>query len=172
MAEPALIDEQEYLTFVIENEEFGVDILSVQEIRVWSSVTEIPNTPDYLKGVINLRGIIVPIVDLRQRFNKSSTKYDATTVVIVLQAAMSGGKSPIGIVVDAVSDVYKVEPEAIKKTPNFGSHIDSRFIKGMATIAKKIIILLDTEKLLDVEQLFHHADFADISAGKLTESEV
>ena len=144
----------EYLTFILDNEEFGVDILCVQEIKVWTPVTEIPDTPDYLKGVVNLRGVIVPIVDLRERFNRNAKDYDATTVVIILRAVIDDKTVVVGIVVDAVSEVYKVEPDAINPPPDFGSHIDSRFIKGMASIDEKIIILLDSEKLLDVEKLY------------------
>ncbi len=146
--------DQEYLTFILDGEEFGVDILCVQELKVWSPVTEIPNTPDYLKGVVNLRGVIVPIVDLRQRFQKQASEYSATTVVIILRAQINEKSVVMGIVVDAVSDVYKVSAKDIRKAPDFGSHIDSRFIKGMAPIDDKLIILLDSDTLLDVEQLY------------------
>ena len=149
------VADQEYLTFTLDSEEFGVDILNVQEIRVWSPVTEIPNTPDYLKGVINLRGIIVPIIDLGQRFNRDAKAYNEQTVVIVLHSRNSDKVSQVGIVVDAVSDVYKLTSEQIKDAPDFGHHIDSRFICGMATTEQKIIILLDAQKLLNVEELFH-----------------
>lgn len=151
------LNDNEYLTFLLDGEEFGVDILSVQEIRGWSSVTEIPNTPDYLKGVINLRGIIVPIVDLRGRFNCKSSNYSATTVVIVLQGIIQNKKSTVGVVVDAVSDVHRVETADVKSMPDFGSHIESSFINGMATVDGKIIILLDSNKLLDVEEIFSKA---------------
>ncbi|MBL4827755.1 MAG: purine-binding chemotaxis protein CheW [Spongiibacteraceae bacterium] len=150
--------EHEYLTFILDGEEFGVEILRVQEIKVWTPVTEIPNTPNYLKGVINLRGKIVPIVDLRQRFLRTQLEYSATTVVIVLKTISDGHEIVVGIVVDAVSDVYKMEEKDIKSSPNFGSKIDSRFIQGMATISEKIIILLDTDKLLDVEELYSLTD--------------
>lgn len=156
MSEPLFLADQEYLTFVLGKEEFGVDILRVQEIRVWSPVTEIPSTPEYLKGVINLRGTIVPIIDLRQRFDCEAEEYSATTVVIVLQGQVNNQQTMVGIVVDAVSDVHKVNSSDVKEPPNFGSHIDSRFISGMATVGEKIIILLDSIKLLDVEHLFHN----------------
>lgn len=149
--------EQEYLTFILDDEEFGIDILCVQEIKGWTPVTEIPNTPDYLKGVINLRGVIVPIVDLRERFNLSAIDYGPTTVVIVLRAESEGKEVVVGIVVDAVSEVYKLDDENIRDAPNLGSSVDSRFLKGMATIDEKIIILLDSEKLLDVNELYKAA---------------
>ena len=155
MSEALDLTGQEYLTFKLEREEFGVDILSVQEIRVWSPVTELPGTPDYLKGVINLRGVIVPIVDLRQRFGHSAKTYDATTVVVVLQGVVNAKKSMVGLVVDEVSDVHKIHRNNIKDAPNFGSRIDNRFLKGMAAIEDSLIILLDSIKLLDVEELFN-----------------
>lgn len=150
------ITESEYLTFILGEEEFGVDILCVQEIKVWSPVTEIPGTPSYLKGVINLRGVIVPIVDLRERFHAESKQYSPTTVVIVLQGMVNEKKSMVGVVVDAVSDVHKVAGSDEKDAPDLGRHIDSRFIKGMATIDEKIIILLDASVLLDVNELFEN----------------
>lgn len=148
------LEDQEFLTFILDNEEFGVDILSVKEIRVWSSVTEIPDTPDYLKGVINLRGVIIPIVDLRERFNRPPQEYSAITVVIVLRTVVNNKENMVGIVVDAVSEVYKVPTKDIRDAPNFGSGIDTRFLTGMATIDEKIIILLNSEKLLDAEELY------------------
>ncbi len=154
MTEHILLADQEYLVFRLGREEFGVDILSVQEIRVWSSVTEVPNTPEYLKGVINLRGVIVPIIDLRQRFNHDVSDYDETTVFIVLHGEVRGKKVMIGLVVDEVSDVHKIESGNVKSAPDFGSQIDSRFIEGMAAMENKIIILLDYHKLLDVEEIF------------------
>lgn len=147
----------EYLTFLLDGEEFGINILCVQEIRVWSPVTEIPNTPDYLKGVINLRGVIVPIVDLKERFGKAASDYSATTVVIVMRADIDAKSIVVGVVVDAVSEVYKLDDKDIRESPNFGSGVDSRFIQGMATVEDKIIILLDSERLMDVEELFKAA---------------
>lgn len=146
--------DNEYLTFILDGEEYGVDILCVQEIRVWSSVTDIPNTPSYMKGVINLRGIIVPIVDLRERFQREPVEYTTNTVVIVLGAEIRGKQVVVGIVVDAVSEVYKIEPEEVKEPPNFGSNVEGQFIEGMATIDEKIIILLNYTSLLDVDELY------------------
>lgn len=146
--------ENEYLTFILDGEEYGVSILAVQEIRVWSSVTDMPNTPEYVKGVINLRGVIVPIVDLRERLNKASATYNENTVVIVLKEKVNDNSIVVGVVVDAVSDVYKFSEAEIKSSPDFGSEIDSRFIFGMATIEEKIIIMLDAVKLLDIKELY------------------
>jgi len=151
----------EYLTFILDNEEYGVSILAVQEIKVWSAVTDVPNTPEYVKGVINLRGVIVPIVDLRERLNKRCAKYNKNTVVIVLKQKIKNKNIIVGIVVDAVSDVYKFSKSEIKSSPDFGSEIDSRFIFGMATINEKIIVILDSLKLLDVEELYQLSENAN-----------
>lgn len=145
---------QEILSFMLDGEEFGVDILSVKEIRVWTQVTDIPDTPDYLKGVINLRGTIIPIVDLSERFHRPAKEYNETTVVIVLHTFKEQTEIAVGIVVDAVSDVYKLEEKHIRPPPNFGTEIDSRFISGMATISDKIVILLNSHKLLNAEELY------------------
>ena len=149
-----LVDNQEYLTFILDGEEYGIDILCVQEIRGWTPVTEIPNTPNYLKGVINLRGVIVPIVDLRERFNLNPLVYNSTTVVIVLRTEIQGREVVVGIVVDAVSEVYKLENDQVRSAPDFGRHVDSQFVKGMATVEDKMIILLSSESLLNVDELF------------------
>ena len=145
---------REILSFILDDEEFGVDILCVKEIRVWTSVTEIPNTPSYLKGVINLRGTIIPIIDLSERFQRPAKEYNETTVVIILHAMIEGKEAVVGIVVDAVSDVYKFSEKQIRPPPDFGSEIDSRFINGMATLSEKIVILLNSSKLLNAEELY------------------
>lgn len=147
--------EQEYLTFMIQGEEYGVDILCVQEIRVWSAVTVLPNKPDYLKGVINLRGVIIPIIDLRQRFGKDSLVYNEKTVTIILRNQDQTKPMVVGIVVDAVSEVYKLPFSVIRKAPAFGNNIDRCFLKGLATIEEKLIILLDTQTLLNEDELYH-----------------
>jgi purine-binding chemotaxis protein CheW len=146
--------EQEYLTFMLQGEEYGVDILFVQEIRVCSEVTELPNKPNYLKGVINLRGVIIPIIDLRQRFGQRPLDYNEKTVTIILRTEEKIKPMVVGIVVDAVSEVYKFSKSAIRKAPSFGNKIDSCFLKGIASIEKKLIILLDTQTLLNEDELF------------------
>jgi len=146
--------EQEYLTFILNDEEFGVDILCVQEIRVWSSVTELPNKPSYIKGVINLRGVIIPIIDLRQRFGKAPLDYNEQTVTIILRNQDTEKPMVVGIVVDAVSEVYKFENKSIRKAPAFGSQIESCFLKGLVSIEDKLIILLDSNSLLDEDELY------------------
>jgi len=146
--------EQEYLTFILQGEEYGVDILCVQEIRVWSSVTELPNKPSYIKWVINLRCVIIPIIDLRQRFSQQPLDYSEQTVTIILKCQTQERTMVVGIVVDAVSEVYKFSRTAIRKAPAFGSHIDSCFLKGLASVEDKLIILLDSNALLNENELY------------------
>lgn len=146
-------DAEQYLTFILADEEYGVDILRVQEIKGWDSVTPIPNTPPYIKGVINLRGTIVPIIDLRQRFSLESIKYGPMTVVIVLKIECHDRDRIMGIVVDAVSDVYDVNSEEMKPAPDFGSVVNIEFVKGLATVAEKMIIILDIDHLLSGNEL-------------------
>ncbi len=147
--------EQEYLTFVLNDQEFGLDILCVQEIRVCSSVTELPNKPSYIKGVINLRGIIIPIVDLRQRFGLAPLDYNKQTVTIILRTKNTNKPMVVGIVVDAVSEVYKFDKKSIRKAPEFGNQIDKCFLKGLADVEEKLIILLETKTLLNQDELYN-----------------
>ena len=141
----------QYLTFILAGAEYGVDILRVQEIKGWDTATEIPNTPEYIRGVINLRGTIVPIVDLRKRFHMEAVAYGNTTVVVVLKVKGAGGEQrTMGFVVDAVSDVYNVTVDQINAAPDFGSSVNTEFVKGLATVEDKMVILLDIDQLVDV----------------------
>lgn len=140
------------LTFSLAGEEYGVDILAVREIRCWSRVTRIPQTPDYVLGVLNLRGAVVPIMDLRLRFGLQRESYGDDTVMIVVAI----GDRLFGIVVDAVSDVIDIDPAAIKPVPDMGAVVDTRYLKGLATHVERMVMLLDVEKLMrpeDVETL-------------------
>jgi len=154
----------QYLTFLLAGEEYGVDILRVQEIKGWDNVTMIPNTPDYIKGVINLRGTIVPIVDLRARFSLETIPYGITTVVIVLRVNSDNGSRIMGIVVDAVSEVYNISEEALKQAPDFGQAISTDFVMGLGTVDDKMIIVLDIDHLLNSSVLKAIADQGEKSA--------
>lgn len=142
---------RQYLTFILAGEEYGVDILCVQEIRGFEKPTKIPNTPSYVRGVINIRGTIVPIIDLRERFGLDQVEYGRTTVVIVLRVEREGDVRTMGIVVDAVSEVYTIPEDAVKPSPDFGEGVDSQFARGLATVDDKMVILLDTARLLSTE---------------------
>jgi len=146
--------EQQYLTFMMGKDEYGVDILSVQEIHCWTEPRPMPNTPEFIRGVIDWRGTIVPIIDLRVRFQYPEATYTSTTVVIILRTTLSSGQDCIiGIVVDAVADVYDVKASELRKSPSLGSKIDTKYIKGMTKIEESMIIILDLAKLIDLEEL-------------------
>lgn len=144
---------EQYLTFMLAGEEYGVDILRVQEIKGWDNATRIPNTPEYVQGVINLRGTIVPIIDLRMRFGLEKLEYGPTTVVVVLKVESDVKNRTMGIVVDGVSDVYSVTGDELKPTPDFGDDVNAEFVKGLATIDEKMVIMLDIDKLLNSHEL-------------------
>jgi purine-binding chemotaxis protein CheW len=144
---------EQFLTFELAGESYGIEILKVQEIRGWEPIRKIPNTPSYLKGALNLRGSIVPIVDLRERFNMEAVEYTPTTVVIVLSMETElGGPNVMGIVADAVSDVLDVKLSDIRHSPNLGVKINTQFIRGMYVSKKNMVMLLNVEKLLDPEE--------------------
>lgn len=147
----ALIDENadQYLTFILAGEEYAIDILRVQEIKGWNKITSLPGTPDYLQGVINLRGTIVPIVDLRIRFNMPTIVYGPTTVVIVLKVLGDEHDRIMGIIVDAVSDVHNLQHDAIKPAPEVNTTVDNRFVSGLTTINDKMVVLMDIDALLN-----------------------
>lgn len=143
----------QYLTFIVEQEEYGVDILCVQEIRGWESATPLPNAPDHIKGVINLRGTIIPVIDLRTCFGLDVVEYTPVTVVIVLKVQTDEGERTVGIVVDAVSDVFTLKPDALKPAPDLGDSVATEFIKGLANINDKMVILLDINVLLKLDEM-------------------
>lgn len=144
---------EQFLTFQLAGEAYGVEILKVQEIRGWEAVRVIPNTPAFVKGVLNLRGSVVPIIDLRERFSLEHSDYSPKTVVIVLCVEHGANQFVMGIVADAVSDVLDINLEDIKKAPNFGSKIDTRYMRGMHVYKKKMIMLLDVDKLLNPDEV-------------------
>ncbi|CAK0775207.1 purine-binding chemotaxis protein CheW [Gammaproteobacteria bacterium] len=155
------ISKVQYLTFLLAEEEYGVDILRVQEIRGWEAVTRLPNSPSYVKGVLNLRGAIVPIFDLRHRFDLPCQPYSKDTVVIVLRAQGHKGIRSIGVVVDGVSDVLNANPEDIRATPDFGARISTEFIAGLASLGGAMVMLLDVDKLLGAGGESHEAPMAE-----------
>jgi purine-binding chemotaxis protein CheW len=137
-------DTQQFLTFKLAGEEYGVGILSVQEIRGWSAVTAIPHSPAWLLGVINLRGAVVPIIDLRIKFNFAKAEYNEFTVVIILNV----GERVVGVVVDGVSDVITLGREQIKPAPSLGNNTDTSHIIGFGTLDDRMRILMDVERLM------------------------
>jgi len=145
-------DEQQYLTFIMAGEEYGVDILAVQEIRGWVATTVVPNAPDYIKGVINLRGTIVPIMDLRSRFNLERVEYSPVTVVIILKVETERGERVMGIVVDAVSDVHSISDSDTRNSPELIEDLNTEFIRSLVSVDDNMIILLDVQRLLTIDK--------------------
>ena len=154
----------QFLTFILDNEAYGVEILRVQEIKGWTPVTRIPNTPEYMQGVLNLRGTIVPIVDMRMRFNLERVEYTPITVIIVLSVKSENGERVIGLVVDSVSDVIDVNAKDIKATPDFGTTLNTEFINGLATSNENMVMLLDVDKLLSVDEMTALAQLSDANS--------
>jgi purine-binding chemotaxis protein CheW len=147
-------DTQQYLTFTLGNEEYGVPILTVQEIKGYVPATPIPRTPAYIKGVMDLRGIIMPVLDLRVKFGMPSAEYDQFTVIIVVKVK----NKMLGLVVDAVSDVLSVKSGELQEAPEFGGQVDTRFIQGLAKAGEKLVVLLD------LDQVLSEAEFTTVSA--------
>ena len=141
--------EGKFLTFVLGNEEYGVEILKVREIMGIMEITTVPQTPDYMKGVINLRGKVIPIIDLRLKFAMPEVEHTKETCIIVAEV----GAAQVGVIVDSVSEVTDIKGEDIEEAPSFGQGIDTNFIMGLGKTKKKIIILLDIEKVLTTEEL-------------------
>lgn len=140
---------REYLTFRLDQEEYGIDILKVQEIRGYEPPTRVANAPDFIKGVVNLRGTIVPIVDMRLKFNCAKADYNSFTVVIILNLR----NRIVGIVVDSVSDVMELPRESLKAAPEIDSVIDSGAVMGLGSLGERMLILLDIERLMSAPDM-------------------
>ncbi len=148
-AEGATVDASEYLTFVLGDESYGIEILKVQEIRGYDAVTKIANTPEFIKGVVNLRGRIVPIVDLRIKFHVGSAEYNELTVVIILNL---DGRI-VGMVVDGVSDVMNLQANQIRNVPDIVASIDTKYVTGLASVEEKMFILVNIEQLMNSPEM-------------------
>lgn len=152
--------EGKYLTFSMHNEEYGISILKIKEIIGMIPVTPVPQTPEFVKGVVNLRGKVIPVVDLRLRFDMESIDYTERTCIIVVEIETQAGIVLIGIVVDAVSEVLNIKGEDIEDTPAFGKGLDTDFILGMAKMEGNVKTLLDIDKVLSHDNLAPMADAA------------
>ncbi len=139
--------EGQFLTFALNSEEYGIEILRTREIIGVMDITTVPQTPDFMKGVINLRGKVIPVIDLRLKFSMQEEEYTQETCIIVVEA----NSSQVGIIVDSVSEVLNIKSEEIEDTPSFGQGIDTDFIMGLGKVKEKIIILLDIEQILSSE---------------------
>lgn len=145
--------EGKYLTFSLENEEYGIGIIKVKEIIGMIAITPVPKTPGYVKGVVNLRGKVIPVIDLRLKFGMAQGEYNERTCIVVVEIAGLANKIPMGIVVDSVSEVLNIKFGDIEDTPNFGSHMETDYILGMAKTGGGVKILLDIDKVLNTDDL-------------------
>jgi len=145
--------EDQYLTFMLAAEEYGLEILKVQEIKGWEQTTPVPNAPSYVLGVINIRGEIVPIIDLRIRFDLESVPPSPTTVIVVITIHSGELERTIGLVVDAVSEVYRFEKENIQEPPATGDRTSADCINGLASFEEKMVLLLDVDRLIDFDRI-------------------
>lgn len=144
----------QYLTFICAGAEYGIDILRVQEIKGWAGVTRVPHTPEYVLGIMNLRGIIAPVLDLRARLDLGTRSFDASTVVIVVRIEGSRGHRMVGVVVDAVSDVYTFAPEAVRPPPDFGALAGDSCLSGLVTVDDRMVMIVDIDRLVSGETSF------------------
>lgn len=146
---------EQFLSFILGEEFYGINILRVQEIKGWEETTQIPNTPDYIKGVINLRGTVIPILDLRLKFNMPFSEYDKKTVVIVTKIQSGDSEKIMGIVVDSVSDTQNIKTNDISEAPDLGVSINTDYIKGITSITDgsdkdQMLVILDIDKLINI----------------------
>lgn len=162
MAEAAVADhgihavsgwEGKYLTFTLANEEYGIGILKIKEIIGVMPITSVPRTPDFVKGVINLRGKVIPVIDLRARFTLQVNDYTERTCIIVVETVTPSGIVMVGVVVDSVSEVLNIKDQDIEETPSFGTRVETDFILGMAKMEGRVKILLDIDHVLSAEEL-------------------
>ena len=142
-------EEKQYVTFKIADESYGVGVLKVQEIIGMTEIVYVPNSPEFMKGVINLRGAVVPVVDMRKRFRMEERKYDMFTVIIIVEVK----EILVGMIVDTVSDVVGIPQNAIQETPHFTTKIDTEFIAGIGQTNDKLVIILDIDKILSTEEI-------------------
>ncbi len=140
-------NEQQFMTFLLAGEIYGVDILRVREIRGWERATRVPNTPAYMKGVINLRGLIVPVFDLRERFQLGAENHH-DAVVIILRVQSAQGEQEMGVIADAVAEVLETDSSMLRVTPEFGGRVDTRFMEGLVPSGERMVMLLNVDKLL------------------------
>ncbi|WP_417582160.1 chemotaxis protein CheW [Nitrincola sp.] len=144
---------QQYLTFMLTGETYAIGILGIKEIIEYGQLTEVPNMPSFIRGVINLRGAVVPVVDLAARFNKGTTALTRRTCIVIIEVISANEQQVIGVMVDAVNEVLEISPSEIEPPPSFGAKIRADFIAGMGKVNGRFIIMLDVDKVLSVDEL-------------------
>ena len=143
----------QYLTFMLDDETFALDIAKVREVLEFTTVTRVPRTPEFMRGVINLRGAVVPVVDMRLKFGMSTTEKTVNTCVVIVEIELDGEVTELGALVDSVQEVFELEPENIEPAPKIGTRLKTEFIKGMGKKDEQFIIILDIDKVFSSEEL-------------------
>ena len=151
--------EGKYLTFSLANEDYGIGILKIKEIIGMMPITKVPRCPEFVKGVINLRGKVIPVLDLRMRFGVDAAEYTERTCIVVVEVDSGSGNLMVGLIVDSVSEVLNIKSEDIEETPSFGAKVDTDYILGMAKISGGVKILLNIDKALNVEDIAGFREF-------------
>lgn len=153
MNAPAVLNMQQYLTFLLGDEIFSLDIAKVHEVLDYTLITRVPRTPEYMQGVINLRGRVVPVVDLRLLFGMPPTSVSVNTCIIIVEAAVNSEPVVLGLLADAVQEVLELDPETIKPAPRIGTKLDNRFIRGMGRQGERFLIILDIDRVFSADDL-------------------
>ncbi|MGE5498146.1 MAG: chemotaxis protein CheW [Syntrophothermus sp.] len=153
MAATNITETRQYLTFKLADEVFGVDVVQVREILDYIKITKVPQTPDFMCGVINLRGSVVPVVDMRLKFGMDKTEITVNTCIVVMEVNMDGETSILGALVDSVQEVFELEPKDIEPAPKIGTKLNTEFIKGMGKRDERFIIILNIDKVLSADEL-------------------
>jgi len=160
-------EEDQFLTFLLGNEMFAIDILGIKEIIEYGDLTSVPMMPTFIRGVINLRGAVVPVVDLSARFGRAGSSVTRRTCIVIIETGNEVEKQDIGVVVDAVSEVIEIPSEEIEPPPSFGSRLRAEFISGMGKVKDKFVIILDVNKVLSVDEL---AMLTNVDVSRVTEA--
>jgi purine-binding chemotaxis protein CheW len=161
MSVPGITETRQYLTFSLGEESFALDVAHVREILEFTTVTKVPRTPEFMRGVINLRGSVVPVMDMRVKFNLSLTEKTVDTCIIVVEVSLDGEETILGALVDSVQEVFELEPDQIEPAPKIGTGLSTEFITGMGKRDDRFIIILDIDKVFSADEL----DFANTAAG-------
>ncbi len=159
----------QYLTFMLGEEVFALDIAKVREVLEFTSVTKVPKTPEFMRGVINLRGAVVPVVDMRLKFGMPMGEKTINTCVVIVETELDGEVTALGALVDSVEEVFELEPERIEPPPKIGTRLKTEFIKGMGKRDDEFIIILDIDKVFSTEELSLVQDVSEVSAGGVEE---
>jgi len=164
MSVPAIAETRQYLTFNLGDESFALDVAHVREILEFTNLTRIPRTPEFMRGVINLRGSVVPVMDMRVKFNLTKTEKTVDTCIIVVEVSLGGEIVILGALVDSVQEVFELEPDCIEPAPKIGAGLKTEFIKGMGKRDERFVIILDIDSVFTADEL-EMAESADDQAG-------